>query len=91
MMLSPEATLDDGALDVVTASGFGRPEIVRELARVHNGGHVENPKVTVARGSIVKIETFMAKDALPIEVDGNLCGVTPVQFEVMPGALRFVI
>ena len=91
MMLSPEATLDDGALDVVTASGFDRPEIVRELGRVHNGGHVVNPKVTVARGSIVKIETFMAKDAMPIEVDGNLCGVTPVQFEVMPAALRFVV
>ena len=90
MMLSPEATLDDGRLNVVTASRFGRAGIMRELARVHNGGHIANPKVGVTEGDIVKIETFMAQDAMPIEVDGNLRGVTPVQFEVLPGALRFV-
>jgi YegS/Rv2252/BmrU family lipid kinase len=88
MMLSPEATLDDGRLDVVTASRFGRAGIMRELARVHDGGHIANPKVGVTEGQIVKIETFMAQDAMPIEVDGNLCGVTPVQFEVLPGALK---
>jgi YegS/Rv2252/BmrU family lipid kinase len=91
MMLSPEAILDDGRLDVVTASQFGRAGIMRELARVHNGGHTANPKVGITGGHIVKIETFMAHDAMPIEVDGNLCGVTPVQFEVLPGALRFIV
>ena len=90
MMLSPDASIDDGALDVVTASRFGRLGIMRELARVHTGGHVENPKVGVTRGRVVKIETLMAKDSMPLEVDGNLRGVTPVKFEVMPGVLKFV-
>src|SRR5262252_5225948 len=90
MMLSPEAALNDGLLDVVTASGLGRAGIMRELARVHNGGHVANPKVGVTSGQVVKIETFMAHDAMPIEVDGNLCGRTPVQLEVLRGGLKIV-
>ena len=90
-MLSPEARIDDGLLDVVTASGLSRANVVTELSRVHTGGHVNNPKVTLTRGKIVRIETFMIQDAMPIEADGNVRGVTPVQFQIMPGALRFLM
>jgi len=91
MMLSPQAQIDDGKLDVVTASGLNRASIVRELARIHKGGHVANPKVRIAQGEGVSIETFSAADAMLIEVDGNVRGVTPVEFRVMPRALRFVV
>lgn len=91
MMLSPESRNDDGLLDVVTATGFSRFEIAYELSRVHNGGHVVNPKVKITPGEIVRVETFMLKDAMPIEVDGNVRGKTPVEIRVIPGALRFVV
>ena len=90
MMLSPDACLDDGKLDVITASGLSRTNVVTELSRVHTGGHVGNPKVTITQGTIVRIETLLVQDAMPLEADGNVRGVTPVQFQVMPGALRFV-
>ena len=90
MMLSPEASIDDGKLDVVTASGLTRGAVVRELSRIHTGGHIENPSVQIFRGEVVRIQTFLIKDAMPIEADGNVRGVTPVEFRVMPGALRFV-
>lgn len=91
MMLSPEASIDDGQLDVVTASGLTRSAVVRELSRIHTGGHIKNPSVQIFRGEIVRIQTFMIQDAMPIEADGNVRGVTPVEFRVMPGALRFVV
>jgi YegS/Rv2252/BmrU family lipid kinase len=90
MMLSPEASIDDGKLDVITASGLSRSNVVTELSRVHTGGHVNNPKVTITRGTIARIETLLMKDAMPLEADGNVRGATPVQFDVMPKALRFV-
>jgi len=90
MMLSPAASIDDGKLDVITASGLSRANVVTELSRVHTGGHVNNPKVTITQGSIVRIETLLLQDAMPLEADGNVRGVTPVQFQVLPGALRFV-
>ena len=91
MMLSPEARVDDGKLDVITASGLTRANVVTELSRIHTGGHVKNPKVTITQGTIVTIETLVAQDAMPLEADGNVRGVTPVRFEVLPGALRFVV
>lgn len=91
MMLSPESRNDDGLLDVVIANGFSRFEIAYELSRVHNGGHVANPKVKITPGKIVRVETLMLKDAMPIEVDGNVRGKTPVEIRVMPGALKFVV
>ena len=50
MMLSPEARIDDGKLDVITASGLTRANVVTELSRIHTGGHVNNPKVTIMQG-----------------------------------------
>jgi diacylglycerol kinase (ATP) len=91
MMLSPQAKIDDGKLDVVTASGLSRANVVRELTRIHKGGHVANPKVHIAQGEGVSIETFSPEDAMPIEADGNVRGLTPVEFRVMPKALRFVV
>ena len=91
MMLSPEAKTDDGKLDVVTAVGLNRAEIVRELSRIHKGGHIANPKVRVGQGKEVSIATFSPADAMLIEADGNVRGLTPVNFRVMPKALRFVV
>jgi len=90
MILSPDARADDGRLDVVVASGLSRASVVRELSRIHSGGHVNNPKVRISQGRVAHIHTFSPEDAMPLEADGNVRGVTPVQFTVMPGVLRFV-
>ena len=90
MMLSPDARNDDGKLDVICASGLSRIEVVRELGRIHSGGHIGNSKVRIARGTYVRIETFAPADAMPIEVDGNVRGFTPVEFRVLPAAINFV-
>ena len=90
-MLSPAARFDDGKLDAVTASGLNRAAVLRELGRIHKGGHVANPKVKIGQGTRARIETFAPEDAMPIEVDGNVRGVTPVEFRVLPKALRFVV
>ena len=91
MMLSPAARLDDGKLDVITACGLTRAGVIRELPRIHTGGHVANPKINLMQGTSVQIETFTPEDALLIEVDGNVRGRTPAEFRVMPAALRFVV
>jgi len=90
MMLSPQAQNNDGLLDVVTASGLNRVAVMRELPRIHSGGHVANPKVQIFQGRHVRIETFVLNDALLIEADGNVRGTTPVEFRIMPQALKVV-
>ena len=90
MMLSTEARVDDAKLDVVTASGLTRANVVTELSRIHTGGHLKNPKVRLTQGARVRIETLLLQDAMPLEADGNVRGVTPVEFRVLPRALRFL-
>ncbi|HEY6122110.1 MAG TPA: hypothetical protein VIV66_19285, partial [Pyrinomonadaceae bacterium] len=90
MKLSPQATIDDGKLDVVIASGLSRINVVRELPRLHTGGHVANPKVKIKQGVYARIDTFAESDALTIEADGNVRGHTPADYRIIPGALKFV-
>ncbi|HXD32938.1 MAG TPA: YegS/Rv2252/BmrU family lipid kinase [Pyrinomonadaceae bacterium] len=90
MMLSPQAELDDARLDVVTASGLSRPGILHELTRIHEGGHVANPKVKIVQGRSVDIQTVAPEDALLIEIDGNVSGRTPADYRIIPNAIRIV-
>ncbi len=90
MMFSNVARIDDGKLDVVTASGLNRKNVVTELSRIHTGGHLDNPKVSLTQGARARIETLLLQDAMLLEADGNVRGVTPVEFQVMPNALRFL-
>jgi diacylglycerol kinase family enzyme len=90
MNFSPEASLTDGLLDVLTVCGISRAGLVRELARVHRGGHLANPKVTLTRGLHVRVETLDGAESLGVEADGDLRGRTPAEFRVLPAALRVV-
>lgn len=91
MNFSPRASLTDGLLDVLTVRGLSRAALVRELARVHRGGHLANPKVKLARGTHVRVETVDPSEALGVEADGDVRGRTPTEFRVMPSALRVVV
>ncbi|MCA1816261.1 MAG: hypothetical protein LC746_07595 [Acidobacteria bacterium] len=91
MMFSPGARVDDGLLDVVTASKLSRAALAREMTRVHAGGHVRNPRVSIERGARVRIEPVTEGDALLVEADGDVRGATPLELHVVPGALRVVV
>jgi YegS/Rv2252/BmrU family lipid kinase len=90
MMFSPEARVDDGLLDVVTASRLSRVSLMREMTRIHSGGHVKNPRVSISRGARVRIEHLTEGDALAVEADGDVRGLTPLEFRVFAGALKVV-
>lgn len=90
MNFAPAADISDGLLDALTVCGITRRELVRELARVHRGGHLANPKVRLTRGARVRIETTDGDDPLGIEADGDVRGRTPCDFRLIPSALRVV-
>ncbi len=85
MKIAPRADPRDGLLDLVLLGDLGRAELLRWLPTVYPGWHLANPKVTAARGRVVSIE---APVPLPVHVDGEQCGETPVQVSILPAALR---
>jgi YegS/Rv2252/BmrU family lipid kinase len=85
MMICPEAQPDDGLFDVLLIGDLTKSDLMLTLPKTYRGNHLPHPKATVLRGSAVEVE---ATEPLPIELDGEQPGTTPVRFEVVPQALR---
>jgi diacylglycerol kinase (ATP) len=91
MMFAPEARTDDGLIDLMLSCQLTRRAILKELPRIHRGGHIRNPQVSLYKAKRVRLEPLTANDALPVEADGNPRGHTPAEFRIMPDALRIVM
>jgi diacylglycerol kinase (ATP) len=85
MRLCPGARPDDGAFDVLLIGDLTKADLVRVLPKLYKGTHLPHPKAELLRGATVSVES---STPLPIELDGEQPGTTPVRFEVVPGELR---
>jgi diacylglycerol kinase (ATP) len=85
MRLCPGARPDDGAFDVLLIGDLTKADLVRVLPKLYKGTHLPHPKAELLRGARVTIETPIP---LPVQLDGEQPGTTPVRFEIVPNALR---
>ena len=85
MIICPEAEPDDGLFDVLTIGDLTKRDLLVTLPKTYRGRHLPHPKAEVLRGAVVTID---ADAPVPVELDGEQPGTTPVRFEVVPGALR---
>jgi YegS/Rv2252/BmrU family lipid kinase len=85
MKICPDAEPDDGVFDVLLIGDITKRDLVRTLPKIYRGTHLPHPKAELLRGATVSVE---ADVPLPVELDGEQPGTTPVRFDVVPGALR---
>jgi YegS/Rv2252/BmrU family lipid kinase len=85
MWVAPEASLEDGAFDVVLIGEFSKAEFATTFPKIYRGRHVTHAKVEILRARELRVD---APEALPIVLDGEQPGTTPVRFELLPAALR---
>jgi diacylglycerol kinase (ATP) len=85
MKIAPGATPDDGWLDVIVAGDLGRAELLAWFPSVYRGRHLRHHKIVARRARTVVVR---APGPLPIHVDGEAAGETPVVIRVRAGALR---
>jgi YegS/Rv2252/BmrU family lipid kinase len=85
MWLAPEAKQDDGLFDALVIGDITKGDFILNVARIYRGTHLSHPKIELVRAARVRVDS---KHPLPIEVDGEQPGTTPVTFEVVPAALR---
>jgi diacylglycerol kinase family enzyme len=85
MKITPDAEPDDGLFDVLLIGDVTKTELVRVMPKIYRGTHLPHPKGEVLRGRSVSID---ADDPLPIQLDGEQPGTTPVRFEIVPEAIR---
>jgi YegS/Rv2252/BmrU family lipid kinase len=85
MWMAPEARPDDGRFDVVLIGDVTKADFVKTFPRIYRGKHLSHPKIELLHGSRVSIESATP---LPIVLDGEQPGTSPVRFEIVPQALR---
>lgn len=88
LVLSPQATLDDGLFEVWLFPGQGLGPILRYLWQIRLGQHLHNPAVLHTTGREVIIES---ENPLYFHTDGDLGGTTPMHTIIHPRALRVLI
>jgi len=85
LQICPEAEPDDGLFDVLTIGDVTKRDLVLTMPKMYRGTHLPHPKAELLRGSSV---TVTSETPLPIELDGEQPGTTPVRFDTLPRALR---
>ncbi|HWD70764.1 MAG TPA: diacylglycerol kinase family protein [Solirubrobacteraceae bacterium] len=88
MQLAPEASLQDGAFDVVMIAHMPKSRFLRLLPTVFSGSHVELDEVTILRGSTIELS---ADRAFTIYADGDPLAVLPATLRVLPAAVRVMV
>ncbi len=85
MKICPDAVPDDGLFDVLLLGDLTKRDLLQTLPKTYKGKHLPHPKAELLRGRVVTVD---ADEPLPVELDGEQPGTTPVRFEIVPGALR---
>jgi YegS/Rv2252/BmrU family lipid kinase len=83
--ICPDAQPDDGLLDVLLIGHLTKADLALTLPKAYKGKHLPHPKAELLRGRRVTVD---AGEPLPVELDGEQPGTTPVTFEVVPAALQ---
>lgn len=86
MRLAPEADAEDGLLDLLTIADMPRLQLMGLLPHAYSGGHLGRPGVALRRAKRIEIHP---DESLPLNIDGDAEGSSPVVFEVLPKAIAF--
>lgn len=86
--LAPQARLDDGILDVYVFKGDNLLDALRHIVSVLTGRHHRDPKVETYRARRVEVRT---DKPLPVHLDGEPAGYTPISITIAPRALRVIV
>lgn len=88
MWLAPDASLEDGLLDVVIVGAVPKLRFVRLLPTVFKGEHVRQPAVEVLRCREIRIS---AERPFTMYADGDPIADLPVTVRALGGAVRVMV
>ncbi len=82
------AVVDDGALDLLVYSAWGKLNVVRLFAEAFAGDPCFMPGATHIRAKKIRIE---ADSPLPWQVDGDPGEAVPLEVEILPKAVTLIV
>lgn len=86
--LAPDANVSDGFLDVLIIKNSDIAELANIFFNVLKGDHINHPNVVYFKTKNIHIES--QKDMM-IDIDGEVGGKLPTNFQVVPKAIQMII
>lgn len=86
--MAPKAKMDDGLLDVGVLIGHRWPTTMRHVIGLTFRQHVRDPNFNLYRTTHLSLS---AKDPLPVHVDAETIGTTPIKIDIAPQALTVMV
>jgi diacylglycerol kinase (ATP) len=85
MRVAPDADPNDGLFDVIVIGDIDKIEFLMTVPKVYDGTHITHPQVDTYRAKRVEVRS---EEPLLLQVEGEVCGHTPLTFEIVPAALQ---
>lgn len=85
MKVAPQSDPGDGLFDVVVLDALSRPGLLARLPSVYLGWHTIFREITIQRARELTVQT---PDRILIQADGELVGIAPATFRILPGAVK---
>ncbi len=85
MHIAPNASVDDGLLDIIILRDLSKLNLLLSLPRVYKGSHLTHGRITSLRGK--KVRVFADQTAL-LDLDGEQPGSAPIELEIIPHAIN---
>lgn len=84
-MVAPDASMDDGLLDITVYPGFSKAELLSYFARTANESSVPDGSIQRYQARKIKIKT---SPKLDVAAEGIILGKGTARIKLLPGALR---
>lgn len=86
--IAPQAELDDGLLDIIIVPAESMLKLALLVPQILNGQHLSSDTIIYKRARKVKIDS---QPGIWFNVDGELVGNEPAEFEVLPRTLEVIV
>ncbi len=90
MMQLPFAIPDDGEFDVTVIRKTTKMTVIKNIKNLYDGSFIKMKEVELFKGKKFSISSTPAH-SLYLETDGESLGHSPLDFEVLPKSLRFIV
>ncbi|HEU5434605.1 MAG TPA: YegS/Rv2252/BmrU family lipid kinase [Thermomicrobiales bacterium] len=86
--IHPDIVSDDGWLDLLVFTATDPAAVARTLGLLATARLAESPYLITRKARRIELA---AEPPLPVQLDGDVVGVTPARFEIAPGAVGIVV
>ena len=88
MGIAPDAVPNDGQFSTVTIGDISLFDYIKNLGKIKKCLKVDHPALKYLNASAISVNAMAAR--LPVDMDGEFAGFTPLKLKMIPGAVNFL-